>query len=44
MGEGNYIQTLEARFWTFAYFAFFILLPFITKYEKTRPEPERVTK
>jgi len=44
MGEGTYAQTIESRIWTFAYFAFFILMPFVTKYEKTRPEPERVTK
>jgi ubiquinol-cytochrome c reductase cytochrome b subunit len=44
MGEGTYIETIESRIWTFAYFAFFILMPFVTKYEKTRPEPERVTK
>ena len=44
MAEGTYIETIESRIWTFAYFAFFILLPFVTKYEKTRPEPERVTK
>jgi len=44
MGEGTYAQTIESRVWTFAYFAFFILMPFVTKYEKTRPEPERVTK
>jgi len=44
MAEGTYIETIESRIWTFTYFAFFILLPFVTKYEKTRPEPERVTK
>ncbi|HMB39049.1 MAG TPA: cytochrome bc complex cytochrome b subunit [Wenzhouxiangellaceae bacterium] len=44
MGEGTHIQTIESRIWTFAYFGFFILMPFVTKYEKTRPEPERVTK
>ncbi|MBL38098.1 MAG: cytochrome b [Xanthomonadales bacterium] len=44
MGEGTHAQTIESRIWTFAYFAFFILMPFVTKYEKTRPEPERVTK
>jgi len=44
MGEGTYAQTVESRVWTFVYFAFFILMPFVTKYEKTHPEPERVTK
>ena len=43
MAEGTYWETIESRIWTFAYFAFFILLPFVTKYEQTRPEPERVT-
>ena len=28
MGEGTYAQTIESRIWTFAYFAFFILMPF----------------
>jgi len=44
MAEGTQAETIESRIWTFAYFAFFILMPFVTKYEKTRPEPERVTK
>ncbi len=43
MGEGTTGQTIESRLWTFVYFAFFILLPFVTKYEKTRTPPERVT-
>ncbi len=44
MAEGTVAQTWESRIWTFVYFAFFGLLPFVTKYEKTKPEPERVTK
>jgi ubiquinol-cytochrome c reductase cytochrome b subunit len=44
MSAGTYAQTIESRIWTLAYFAFFIAMPFVTKYEKTRPEPERVTK
>jgi len=44
MSAGTYAQTIESRLWTLAYFAFFILMPFVTKYEKTKPEPERVTK
>ena len=44
VAEGTAAETIESRFWTFAYFAFFVLLPFVTKYEKTKPEPERVTK
>jgi len=44
MGTGTAAETIESRWWTFVYFAFFILMPFVTKYEKTKPEPERVTK
>jgi len=44
MGTGTAAETMEARIWTFAYFAFFVLMPFVTKYEKTKPEPERVSK
>ncbi|MDT8438173.1 MAG: cytochrome bc complex cytochrome b subunit [Wenzhouxiangellaceae bacterium] len=44
MGTGTAVETIESRIWTFVYFAFFILMPFVTKYEKTKPEPERVTK
>jgi len=44
LGEGTAMQTLESRIWTVYYFAFFALLPFVTKFEKTKPEPERVTK
>ena len=43
MAEGTYAETIESRIWTFLYFAFFVVLPFVTKYEKTKPEPERVT-
>jgi ubiquinol-cytochrome c reductase cytochrome b subunit len=32
-----------ARVCTVLYFAFFILMPFYTKMEKTKPVPERVT-
>ena len=42
--EGTASDIWESRFWTFVYFAFFVLMPFITKYEKTKPEPARVTK
>jgi len=44
LGTGTEAETIESRIWTFVYFAFFILLPFVTKYEKTKPEPTRVTK
>ena len=43
MSEGNVAQTWESRVWTFLYFAFFGLLWFVSKYEKTKPVPERVT-
>jgi ubiquinol-cytochrome c reductase cytochrome b subunit len=32
-----------ARIFTVIYFAYFLLMPFYTKYEKTKPVPERVT-
>jgi ubiquinol-cytochrome c reductase cytochrome b subunit len=36
-------RTLLAQVCTFIYFAFFILMPFYSKAEKTKPVPERVT-
>jgi len=39
--EGTYV--VLARICTFIYFAFFLLMPIYTKYEKTKPVPERVT-
>ncbi len=35
--------TWLSRLFTVIYFAFFILMPFYTKNEKTKPVPERVT-
>ncbi len=35
--------TVVARFFTVVYFLFFILMPWYTKKDKTKPEPERVT-
>lgn len=35
--------TVVARICTLAYFLFFVLMPWYTKVEKTKPEPERVT-
>src|SRR3546814_10282962 len=35
--------TLVSRFGTVLYFLFFLLMPFYTKMEKTKPVPERVT-
>ena len=43
MAEGTPAQTVEMRVWTFVYFAFFILLYFISPGAKTKPLPERVT-
>ena len=36
-------KTLLAQIFTALYFAFFLLMPFYTKMEKTKPVPERVT-
>ncbi|MBE9548142.1 MAG: cytochrome bc complex cytochrome b subunit [Proteobacteria bacterium] len=44
LGEGTIAETIESRIWTFIYFAFFALLWFFSKHEKTKPVPERVTK
>src|SRR5699024_3692590 len=44
LGEGTPMQTIESRLWTAYYFGFFALLPIVTMFEKTKPEPERVTK
>nr|WP_198024040.1 cytochrome bc complex cytochrome b subunit [Pseudidiomarina salinarum] len=38
------VYTFLARLFTFLYFAFFILLWFYSKNEKTKPVPERITK
>jgi ubiquinol-cytochrome c reductase cytochrome b subunit len=37
------IATVVARIFTVVYFAFFILMPWYTKKDKTKPVPERVT-
>lgn len=36
-------RTLAAQFFSMIYFAFFILMPFYTKWEKTKAVPQRVT-
>ena len=36
--------TIFARLFAVLYFAFFVLMPFYTKIDKTKPVPERVTK
>jgi ubiquinol-cytochrome c reductase cytochrome b subunit len=43
MAEGTPAQTIEMRIWTFVYFAYFILLFFLSPKERTKPEPDRVT-
>ena len=40
IGDG---RTLLSQVCTFLYFAYFILMPFYTRMEKTKPVPERVT-
>ncbi|MCX7183321.1 MAG: cytochrome bc complex cytochrome b subunit [Nitrosospira sp.] len=37
------LYTLLAQIFTVIYFAFFILMPWYSKIDKTKPEPERVT-
>jgi ubiquinol-cytochrome c reductase cytochrome b subunit len=37
------IATVVARLFTLVYFAFFVLMPWYTRMDKTRPEPDRVT-
>jgi len=37
------VETIVGRFLTFLYFAFFITMPLWTKFDKTKPVPERVT-
>ena len=36
-------KTLLAQIFSVIYFAFFILMPWYTRFDKTKPEPERVT-
>ena len=37
------LATLLARIFTVLYFLWFLLMPWYTRRDKTRPEPERVT-
>jgi ubiquinol-cytochrome c reductase cytochrome b subunit len=37
------IYPMLARVCTVLYFAFFLLMPWYTKYERVKPVPERVT-
>jgi len=43
MAEGTPAQTIEMRIWTFVYFAYFVLLYFLSPKERTKPVPERLT-
>jgi len=43
MSEGTPAQTVEMRVWTFVYFAFFVLLFFLSPRAGTKPLPERLT-
>jgi len=40
---GADVATVAARICTVVYFLFFVLMPWYTRIDKTRPEPERVT-
>jgi ubiquinol-cytochrome c reductase cytochrome b subunit len=43
-GPGIYaVETIIGRVLTFLYFVFFITMPLWTKFDKTKPVPERVT-
>ena len=37
------VETIVGRFLTFYYFAFFLTMPLWTRWDKTKPVPERVT-
>ena len=43
MGTGTVPETWDSRWWTFVYFAYFVLLFFLSKSGKTKPVPDRVT-
>ncbi len=43
MQKPDPVYTLISRICTFIYFAFFILMPWYSAIDKTKPEPERVT-
>ena len=41
--KGKEAATLLARIFTILYFLWFVLMPWYTKRDKTKPEPERTT-
>jgi ubiquinol-cytochrome c reductase cytochrome b subunit len=43
LAPANDLYVILARIFTAIYFAFFILMPWYTRIEKTKPAPERVT-
>jgi len=43
LAPANDLYVILARIFTVIYFAFFILMPWYTRIEKTKPAPERVT-
>ena len=43
LGLAQNSSTMELRFWTFMYFAFFILMPIWTRLEHTKPVPDRIS-
>jgi ubiquinol-cytochrome c reductase cytochrome b subunit len=43
MGQGTPAQLLESQVWTIVYFAYFISLLIIPRFESTKPVPDRVT-
>ena len=38
------VAVILARLFTLVYFAFFLLMPWYSRIDKTKPEPERVTR
>ncbi len=43
MQQPTEVLTLMARIFSILYFAFFLLMPFYSKWDKTKPVPDRVT-
>jgi len=43
LGLAQNSSTVELRFWTFMYFAFFIMMPIWTRLESTKPVPDRIS-
>lgn len=43
IGEGTPEQLFESQIWTAVYFLYFLTLPILSRMDKTKPVPERVT-